>query len=93
MLFRTPRPQLEPFVTTMLRHMEHGEFVEAFKALRRGGPGPVPPPHALWRLGRWLLEQERPKDARLPLKRFLEIYRAHQDRAAVERDLAAARGR
>lgn len=75
-------------VTEMLRHMEHGRFVPAYRALRRYRTGPVPPPHALWRLGRWLLDKGRVKKARLPLETFLRLYPHHQDQPEVRLDLA-----
>jgi len=70
--------------------MESREFDEAYKELKRYRDGPVPPPHALWRLGRWLLEKGRAKQARLALRLFLDIYSAHQDRREVMLDLALA---
>jgi len=70
--------------------MEYGRMDEAYRALKRFRDGPVPPPHALWRLGRWLAEQKRPKRAKLAFKLFLDLYSGHQDRYAVMRDLALA---
>jgi len=75
-------------VTTMLRHMEHGRLDEAYRALKRYRTAPLPPPHALWRLGRWLLDQGRAKQAKRALKLFLDVYPNHGDRALVLRDLA-----
>jgi len=85
-LFRTA-PSERP-LTTMLREMEHGRFVEAWRALRRDSGALPAPPHALARLGRWLAEQGEFKKAALPLQRFLDLYPNHQDRAVVRRDLA-----
>ena len=82
------RTRREPAVTTLLRHMEHKRFPEALKLVRKAAElGPVPPPHALWRLGRWCVEKGRPKAARQPLELFLVLYPAHQDRPEVMRDL------
>jgi len=89
-LFRGSRREYA--VTTMLRHMEHGRFPQALRALRRWRAGPWPPPHALWRLGRWCLEKSRPRWAKRPLEIFLELYPGHQDRPEVMRDLARAHG-
>ena len=72
----------------MLRHMENGRFDEAYRALKRYREGPLPPPHALWRLGRWLADKGRPKQAKRALKLFLDLYPNHQDRPFVLRDLA-----
>ncbi|MHC4958745.1 MAG: tetratricopeptide repeat protein [Planctomycetota bacterium] len=81
----------EPRVTTVLRAMERGRFADAMKALRRKEEdGPLVPPHALWRLGRWCLEKKQPKDACVPLELFLGLYPGHQDRPQVLRDLARA---
>ena len=74
----------------MLRHMENREFDQAYRELKRYKDGPIPPPHALWRLGRWLLDQSRPKQAKLALQLFLDFYHAHQDRREVMLDLALA---
>ena len=72
----------------MLRSMEYGRFVDAWRALRRDtGELPVPP-HALARLGRWLADRGDYKKAVLPLRRFGELYPAHQDRDVVRNDLA-----
>ncbi|MHC4548444.1 MAG: hypothetical protein ACYTEZ_06670 [Planctomycetota bacterium] len=70
--------------------MEHRRFEEAYRELKRYRDGPVPPPHALWRLGRWLLEKGRAKQAKLALQLFLDFYHAHQDRTEVMLDLALA---
>jgi hypothetical protein len=86
-LFRQKRrPQA---VREMLRLMEDGLFEEAARRLPRDFDEHVPPPHALWRLGRWCLDKGRAKLARRPLELFLRLYPAHQDRTAVARDLAA----
>jgi len=74
----------------MLRHMENRRFEEAYRDLRRYQEGPVPPPHALWRLGRWLLEKSRPKQAKLALQIFVDHYHGHEDRREVMLDLALA---
>ncbi len=76
--------------TGMLRNMEQGRFVDALRALRGYREGPLPPPHALARLGRWHLERGKPKHAALPLRLFLDLYPAHQDGPEVKRDLANA---
>jgi len=82
------RTRREAAVTTLLRHMEHKRFSEATRLVRRAvEQGPIPPPHVLWRLGRWCLEKGRPKAARQPLELFLSLYPAHQDRPEVMRDL------
>ena len=52
--------------------------------------GLVPPPHALWRLGRWLLEKSRPKQAKVALQIFVDHYSGHEDRREVMLDLALA---
>lgn len=80
----------EHCVTAMLRHMDNRRFEEAYRELRRYREGPVPPPHALWRLGRWLLEKSRPKQARLALQLFVDTYHGHEDRREVMLDLALA---
>jgi len=77
-------------VTAFLRHLEEARPGEAYKALKQVREGPDPPPHALWRLGRVLLERARPKHARLPLQMFVDLYPRHGDRPAVLRDLALA---
>ncbi len=74
-------------MTTLLRHMERRQFAKALRYLRRAAEGPVPPPHALWRLGRWCIDQSRHKAARQPLDLFMALYPAHQDRPEVMRDL------
>jgi tetratricopeptide (TPR) repeat protein len=76
--------------TMMLRNLELGRFDEAYKALKRYRDTPPPPPHALWRLGRWLAEHDRPKQAKLAFKLFLDLYPNHGDKPAVLRDLALA---
>jgi hypothetical protein len=95
-LFRSP-PKDHP-VTSMLRCMEHGDFVDAFRELKRRGRHDeiVPPPHALWRLGRWLAEKGHGKRAVVAFKLFLDLYPRHLDREKVMIDLArvlAALGR
>lgn len=75
-------------MTTMLRHMEHGRFVDAWRALRRDKQELPAPPQALARLGRVLADRGEFKKAILPLQRFLDTYPRHQDRAVVQRDLA-----
>ncbi|MCZ6786423.1 MAG: hypothetical protein O7E54_04575 [Planctomycetota bacterium] len=85
------RSRREPAVTTMLRHMERGRFVDASRYVRKAGEdGPPPPPHALWRLGRWLLDMRHGKNACEPFELFLALYPAHGDRPEVMRDLARA---
>jgi hypothetical protein len=76
----------------MLRHMENGRFLQALRELRRLNGDPPPPPHTLWRLGRWCLDKGKPRRARRPLRLFLELYPGHQDRPEVMRDLARALG-
>jgi len=87
-LFRsTPKDRA---LTAMLRAMEQGKFLEAWKELRKHDTGELPvPPHALSRLGRWLAEKGEPKKAVLPLRTFLDTYPNHQDRATVVTGLAA----
>ena len=85
-LFRTA-PTERP-VTAMLRAMETGDFLDAHVALRRYEDGPPPPPNALWRLGRRLAETKHPRQARLALELFLELYPNHEDRAEVMQELA-----
>jgi len=75
-------------VTEMLRHMEHGRFEEAGLALARYRDGFLPPPHALWRLGRWLAQRGHTRQAKLALKLFADLYHAHGDRPQVLTDLA-----
>ena len=70
-------------VTTLLRHMEDGRFADALRLLRKQDDGPVPPPHVLWRLGRWSLDKAKPKLALFPLRLFLRLYPNHQDRPDV----------
>ena len=85
------RSRREHAVTRLLRHMEHGRFVQALRQVGRAAEnGPPPPPHALWRLGRWCLRKERPKAAVELLELFLALYPAHCDRPEVMRDLARA---
>jgi hypothetical protein len=68
--------------------MDNRRFEEAYRDLKRYQEGPVPPPHALWRLGRWLLEKSRPKQAKLALQLFVDSYQGHEDRREVMLDLA-----
>ena len=87
------RGSREHCVTTMLRQMQEKSFSEAVATLKRGRikqTGPIPPPHALWRLGRWCLKNRRPKDASVPLQLYSDLYPHHQDRARVLHDLARA---
>lgn len=77
----------ERTITLLLRQMERGRFLEAAKILRRDRAC-APPPHCLWRLGRWCLDKQKPKDARRPLELFLKLYPNHLDRPAVMLDLA-----
>ncbi len=71
----------------MLTLMGAGRMELAARAWKRWSVPPVPPPHALLRLGLWLLEQGRPKEAAGPLNQFLDLYPNHLDRAAAERML------
>ncbi|MDH3592389.1 MAG: aspartyl/asparaginyl beta-hydroxylase domain-containing protein [Planctomycetota bacterium] len=71
--------------------MENEDFLAAHRELKRHGPdSPLPPPHALWRLGRVLLGRKQPRKALLPLEMFQELYPEHRDRPEVIRDLALA---
>jgi hypothetical protein len=81
-------PPGEHAVTAMVRHMEHGRFAEAGEALESYSGGHLPPPHALWRLGRWLAQNRQPRRAKLALKLFVDLYHAHEDRPQVLSDLA-----
>ena len=85
-LFRTA-PK-EPALTAMLRHMEHGRFMEAQKSLRKCDQALPVPPHALARLGRWLGDRGEYKKAVVPLRLFLDTYPNHQDRPSVAQGLA-----
>lgn len=85
-LFRTT--SRECALTTMLRCMEHGRFLDAWKSLRKHDDALPVPPHALSRLGRWLADRGEFKKAVLPLRRFLDTYPKHQDRATVVQGLA-----
>ena len=81
----------EHYVTRMLRLMRDKQFPKAVAALRRATTtGPIPPPHALWKLGRWCLEHNRAKDAIVVLQLFADLYENHEDRAQVLHDLALA---
>ena len=81
------RTRREHAVTTLLRHMERKQFAKALRYVRKTTEGPVPPPHALWRLGRWCIDQSRHKAALQPLELFMALYPKHQDRPEVMRDL------
>lgn len=72
----------------MLRHMERGRIVEAGEALARYRDGHVPPPHALWHLGRQLFRHGEAQQAKRALKLFVDLYHGHADRAQVLHDLA-----
>ena len=85
-LFRSP--EREHPVTAMLRHMERGRFAEAGKDLERYEGGHLPPPHALWHLGRQLHRAGATRQAKLALKLFLDLYHGHADRGQVMHDLA-----
>ena len=81
----------EHYVTRMLRLMRDKRFLKAVAALRRARTtGPIPPPHALWKLGRWCIEHNRAKDAAVVLQLFADLYGNHEDRAQVLHDLALA---
>lgn len=84
--FRSPAG--EHPVTAMLRHMERGRFTEAGDALATYQGGYIPPPHALWHLGRHLFRQGATRRAKLALRLFLDLYHGHADRAQVLHDLA-----
>jgi Flp pilus assembly protein TadD len=73
----------------MLRNMEQGRFLDAWKALRKDDATLPVPPHALARLGRWLADRGEYKRAVLPLRLFLDTYPKHQDRATVVAGLSA----
>lgn len=79
----------ERALTVMLRNMEQGRFVDAWKALRKDDGALPVPPHALARLGRWLADRGEYKKAMLPLRRFLDTYPKHQDRATVVAGLSS----
>ncbi len=81
-------PAGEHPVTAMLRHMEDGRFADAGKALEGYEGGFLPPPHALWHLGRHLFRSGATKQAKLALKLFVDLYHGHADRAQVLHDLA-----
>jgi hypothetical protein len=68
--------------------MEHGRFAEAGEALQRYESGFLPPPHALWHLGRQLFRSGATRQAKLALKLFVDLYHGHADRAQVLHDLA-----
>ena len=85
-LFRTAAR--ERALTLMLRSMEQGKFLDAWKALRKDDKSLPVPPHALARLGRWLADRGEYKKAVLPLRLFLDTYPKHQDRASVVGGLA-----
>lgn len=75
-------------VTRMLRHMERGRIAEAGSALAEYEGGFVPPPHALWHLGRQLFRRGDAKLAKRALRLFLDLYPGHGDRPQVLHDLA-----
>jgi tetratricopeptide (TPR) repeat protein len=75
-------------VTRMLRHMEHGRVTEAGAALAEYEGGFLPPPHALWHLGRQLFRRGEAQQAKRALKLFLDLYHGHADRPQVLHDLA-----
>ncbi|MFB3066190.1 MAG: tol-pal system YbgF family protein [Planctomycetota bacterium] len=87
-LFGKTPPGQEPPVTELLRHLSHGRFEQALKAFKRKDSGPVMPPHALRRLGRWCAGHDRLKDAEQILRTFLVLYPEHDDRALLMLDLA-----
>ena len=87
-LFGKASPGQEPPVTELLRHLSHGRFEQAVKAFKRKDSGPVMPPHALRRLGRWCAGHKRLKDAEQVLRTFLVLYPEHEDRASLMLDLA-----
>ncbi|MFI5403773.1 MAG: tol-pal system YbgF family protein [Planctomycetota bacterium] len=72
----------------MLRHMERGRFAEASTAIAEYEGGFLPPPHALWHLGRQLFRSGATAQAKRALKLFLDLYHGHADRAQVLNDLA-----
>ena len=78
----------ERALTAMLRHMEHGRFVEAWRSLKHHDGPELVPPNALERLGRWLADRGEFKKAVLPLRTFLDSYANHQDRPTVVTGLA-----
>jgi Flp pilus assembly protein TadD len=75
-------------VTAMLAHMERGRFAEAGDAIAQYQGGFLPPPHALWHLGRRLFRDGAAKTAKLALRLFLDLYHGHADRGQVLHDLA-----
>jgi TolA-binding protein len=75
-------------VTRMLRHMERGRVADAGNALAEYDGGFVPPPHALWHLGRQLFSRGEARQAKLALRLFADLYPAHADRPQVLHDLA-----
>ncbi|MGQ0613864.1 MAG: tetratricopeptide repeat protein [Planctomycetaceae bacterium] len=85
MIFLKRRPERAHPTCDLLSHMAAGRMDEAALAWKRWSAPPVPPPHALLRLGRWLLEQGRPKEAAGPLNQFVELYPNNLDRAEAER--------
>jgi Flp pilus assembly protein TadD len=72
----------------MLRHMERGRVVDAGNALAEYEGGFVPPPHALWHLGRQLFRRGDAGRAKLALRLFVDLYPGHADRPQVLHDLA-----
>jgi len=84
--FRFP-PGEHP-TTLMLRHMERGRVTDAGNALAAYKDGHLPPPHALWHLGRQLFRRGETERAKLALKLFVDLYQGHADRPQVLSDLA-----
>jgi len=72
----------------MLRHMERGRIADAGNALAEYDGGFVPPPHALWHLGRQLFRRGEARQAKLALNLFLDLYPGHADRPQVLHDYA-----
>jgi hypothetical protein len=68
--------------------MERGRFAEAGESLASYRGGFLPPPHALWHLGRQLFRHGATLQAKRALKLFLDLYHGHADRAQVLHDLA-----
>lgn len=91
-LFRSDPPGTvtEP-VPTLLRALERGDLRAASDALAaRAGTDPVPPPHALWRLGRGLLQVGEARRAVAALELLVDAFPGHGDRPAAQRDLVRA---
>ena len=91
-LFRSDRPPVAgPPVPELLRALERDDIRAAADAFRaRRDTDPIPPPHALWRLGRGLLEAGDARRAVAVLSLLVESYPAHGDAPAAQRDLARA---